>query len=79
MHLNATRDGPDAAAVQTQLKAALESALGDARRSAQAGQMDVRTGNFALFPRYGRDGKMSHAYTTLPHDQAPAFAHEPGH
>jgi len=57
--LNATRDGPDGAAVQTQLKAALEQALAEARKSAQPGQLDVRTGNFSLYPRHGRDGKIS--------------------
>jgi predicted secreted protein len=57
--LAATRDGTDAATVQTQLKSALDDALNDARKSAQAGQLDVRTGNFSLNPRYTRDGKIS--------------------
>lgn len=55
--LNTTRDGADAQTVQTQLKTALDAALVEARHGAQAGQMDVRTGNFSLYPRYGRDGK----------------------
>lgn len=55
--LNTTREGADAQAVQTQLKVALDAALAEARHSAQAGLMDVRTGNFSLYPRYGRDGK----------------------
>ena len=55
--LNTTREGADANAVQTQLKTALDAALGEAKKSAQPGQMDVRTGNFSLYPRYGRDGK----------------------
>ena len=59
MHLNATREGPDAAAVQNQLKAALDAALSEAKKTAQPGQMDVRTGNFALYPRYGRDGRIA--------------------
>lgn len=55
--LNTTREGADANAVQAQLKTALDAALGEAKKSAQPGQMDVRTGNFSLYPRYGRDGK----------------------
>jgi predicted secreted protein len=54
-----TRDGSDAATVQNQLKSALDAALAEARKSAQAGLMDVRTGNFSLHPRYGKDGKIN--------------------
>jgi predicted secreted protein len=59
LNLSTTREGTDAAAVQSQLKAALDAALAEARKSAQPGQMDVRTGNFGLFPRHGRDGKIN--------------------
>lgn len=59
INLTTTREGTDPAAVQAQLKAALESALAEARKTAQPGQMDVRTGNFALYPRHNRDGKMT--------------------
>lgn len=59
MSLNTTREGPDAAAVQAQLKAALDAALAQARPQVQAGQMDVRTGNFSLYPRHDRDGRMA--------------------
>lgn len=59
MRLTTTRDAPDAAAVQTQLKTALDAALAEARRNAQPGQLDVRTGNFSLSPRYTRDGKIN--------------------
>jgi predicted secreted protein len=55
--LNTTRDGADAQAVQTQLKKAIDAALTEAKRGALPGQMEVRTGNFSLYPRYGRDGK----------------------
>ncbi len=55
--LSTTREGADANQVQTQLKTALEAALAEARKSAQPGALDVRTGNFSLYPRYGRDGK----------------------
>lgn len=57
--MNTTRDGTDAGTVQTQLKQALDSALAQARQTTAAGQMDVRTGNFSLYPRYGRDGKIN--------------------
>ena len=55
--LNTTRDGSDANTVQTGLKTALDTALVEARKSASPGQLEVRTGNFSLYPRYGRDGK----------------------
>lgn len=59
MTMNTVRDGPDAATVQNQLKVALDGALLEARKSALPGQMDVRTGNFSLYPRQGRDGKLT--------------------
>ena len=57
--MNTTRDGADAAVVQSQLKTAIDAALAEARKVAQAGQLDVRTGNFSLYPRYGKDGKIN--------------------
>lgn len=57
--LAATKEGTDAAAVQTQLKQALDAALAEARRQAQPPQMDVRTGAFSLYPRHGKDGKIA--------------------
>ena len=57
MSLSTTRDGTDANAVQTQLKTALDAALTEAKKAVQPGQLDARTGNFSLYPRYGRDGK----------------------
>ena len=59
LSLTTTREGPDANAVQSQLKSALDAALAEARKAALPGQMDVRTGNFSLYPRYARDGKIS--------------------
>ena len=59
LNLTTMRDGPDAAAVQNQLKAALDAALTEARKAVSPGQLDVRTGNFSLYPRYTRDGKVS--------------------
>ncbi len=58
LSLTTTREGADSQAVQIQLKAALDAALTEARKSVQSGQMDVRTGNFALYPRYTRDGRI---------------------
>jgi predicted secreted protein len=57
--LATTKDGSDAQAVQLQLKQAVESALSVAKAAAQPGAMEVRTGQFSLSPRYGRDGKIS--------------------
>lgn len=57
--MSTTRDGADASAVQTQLKQALDAALAQARQAAAPGQMDVRTGNFSLNPRFGKDGKLN--------------------
>jgi predicted secreted protein len=57
--LNATKDGPEAAAVQAGLKQVLDAALAEAKKAAQPGAMDVRTGNFSLYPRYSRDGRIS--------------------
>jgi len=59
MNLTTARDGTDPTAVQTQLKAALDAALAEAKKSAQPGQLDVRTGNFALYPRHTREGRIS--------------------
>jgi len=52
--LTATRDGADAAAVQSALKQALDAALVEAKKATRPGQVDVQTGNFSLFPRYGK-------------------------
>ncbi len=57
--LTTTRDGSDANAVQIQLKTALDAALTEAKKAALPGQLDVRTGNFGLYPRYGKDGKVN--------------------
>jgi predicted secreted protein len=54
--LSTTREGPDAGTVQSQLKQALDAALAEARRVAKPGQVDVQTGNFALYPRYAAKG-----------------------
>ena len=57
--MNTTASGADANAVQTQLKQALEAALAIARPVVLPGQLDLRTGNFSLYPRYDRNGKIN--------------------
>lgn len=57
--LSTSREGPDAEVVQAQLKQALDAALQQARTRAQPGQLDVRTGNFQLSPRYSREGRIT--------------------
>jgi predicted secreted protein len=48
-----TRDGSDAQAVQSALKQALDAALAEAKKVARPQQVEVQTGNFSLYPRYG--------------------------
>ena len=59
MRLNTTETGPDALTVQNQLKVALETALRVARAQAQSGLLEVRTGQFSLYPRYNSAGKVN--------------------
>jgi predicted secreted protein len=49
-----TREGKDAAGVQTELKQALEAALVEARKVAKPGQVEVQAGGFSVYPRYGQ-------------------------
>ena len=52
--LSTTQGGKDASAVQAQVREALDKAVLEARRGAEPGQMEVRTGNFSLYPRYSQ-------------------------
>lgn len=54
--LSTTREGNDAATVQSGLKQALDAALAVAKKAAKPGQIEVQTGNFSLFPRYSNKG-----------------------
>jgi len=54
-----TKEGADANAVQAQLKQALDAALGEAKKAARPGQVDVQTGAFSLYPRYASKGGIS--------------------
>jgi predicted secreted protein len=47
-----TREGADAATVQSQLRQALETALAEAKKGAKPGQLEVQTGAFSLYPKY---------------------------
>ncbi|HZV91590.1 MAG TPA: SIMPL domain-containing protein [Caldimonas sp.] len=55
----ATKEGADAGAVQSQLKQALDTALAEARKVARAGEVDVQTGNFSIWPRYATTASSS--------------------
>lgn len=57
--MSTTREGADAAAVQSQLKQALDAALAEARKAAKPGQVEVQTGAFSLMPRYAPKGGIS--------------------
>jgi predicted secreted protein len=57
--LSTTREGADAAAVQAQLKQALDAALAEARPVARPGLVEVRSGNFSLYPRHGQKGTIT--------------------
>lgn len=50
--LGTTKEGADAAAVQSQLRQALDAALAEARKAARPKLLEVRTGAFSLVPRY---------------------------
>lgn len=54
-----SRDGPDAAVVQAQLKVAVDAVLAEARKIARPGQVEVQTGSFALHPRYAPKGGLN--------------------
>lgn len=55
--LQANKEGSQAADVQSALKQLLESGLNEARKAAQPGSMEVRTGSFSLYPRYSNQGR----------------------
>ena len=57
--MNTSISGSDANTVQAQLKQALDAALAVAKPAALPGQLDVRTGNFSLYPRYDKTSKIN--------------------
>jgi predicted secreted protein len=50
--LAVTREGTEAAAVQSQLRQTLDAALTEARKVVRPGLLELRTGAFSLYPRY---------------------------
>lgn len=59
VRLNTTREAPDAATVQNHLKQATEAALATLRSQVRPGEFEVRTGSFAVYPRYASAGKIA--------------------
>ncbi|MDD5001454.1 MAG: SIMPL domain-containing protein [Thiomonas arsenitoxydans] len=59
LSLTTQREALDAQSVQTQLKAALEQALAQAKRSNLGPALEVHTGHFHVSPRTDRNGKVS--------------------
>ena len=58
MTLSTSRDGNDAAAVQSQLRQAVEAALAVAKPQASTQQLEVKTGAFSVYPRHGGNGRI---------------------
>ncbi len=54
-----TREGNEAGGVQAALKQALDAALAEARKVAKPREVEVQTGNFSIYPRYGNQGRAS--------------------
>lgn len=60
VRLSTSREGDDAASVQTQLRIALDSAMALARTAvAPNQQLQARSGAFGVYPRYDKNGKIS--------------------
>ena len=57
--MSTTVNGADANVVQAQLKQALDAALAAARPAVLAGQLNLRTGNFSLYPRYDNASRIN--------------------
>lgn len=57
--LQGVREGADAASVQIGLKQLMTESLRQASSQARPGAMEVRTGQYQLSPRYGRDGRIN--------------------
>lgn len=59
MTLTTSRDGSDAAAVQSQLRQAVDAALAVAKPQASSQQLEVKSGSFGVFPRHGSNGRIA--------------------
>lgn len=58
MNLSVNREGSNAAAVQKQLQQSVDAALRSLKPQAQGQDMQVHSGSFGVYPRYGNDGKI---------------------
>ena len=56
--MTTTKEGRDAASVQSQLQKAVEAALAVAKAHAKPGDLEVSSGSFNVSPRYNRSGKI---------------------
>lgn len=54
LRFSTTREGKEAAAVQNELKQALDAALTEARKIAKPGQVELQAGNLSVYPRYAQ-------------------------
>lgn len=60
VRLSTSREGDDAASVQTQLRSALDRAMALARKEvAPNQQLQARSGAFGVYPRYDKNGRIS--------------------
>lgn len=59
MTLTTSREGGDAATVQTQLRQAVDAALVIVKPMVAAQQLEVKTGSFGVYPRHGTNGRIS--------------------
>ena len=59
LRMSVTREGMDAAQVQSQLRTAVDAALAVAKGAAKGQQLVVRSGPFGVFARYDKTGKVS--------------------
>lgn len=59
MTLSTSREGSDAAAVQAQLRQAVDAALAIAKPSVVPAEMEVRSGAFGVYPRRGSNGRIT--------------------
>ena len=57
--VRAQLDGSDPVALQNQLKATLDAALATLRPSLQPQQLEVRSGNFGIYPRHNSQGRVT--------------------
>ena len=59
MVARAQLDGKDPAAVQTQLNAIVQAALTSLRHQQRPQQLEVRSGNFGIYPRHDAQGRLT--------------------